>query len=68
MEERKVIDSNEDIEVLDTKLTYDEIVRSKSPVSSFNNKKTNIKVIRILAISLIVLAIIFGSLLIFHVI
>lgn len=68
MEERKVIDSSEDIEVLDTKLTYDEIVRSKSPVSSFNNKKTNIKVIRILAISLIVLAIIFGSLLIFHVI
>ena len=68
MEERKVIDSSEDIEVLDTKLTYDEIIRSKSPVSSFNNKKTNIKVIRILAISLIVLAIIFGSLLIFHVI
>ncbi len=68
MEDKKVIDSDEDIEVLNDKLTYDDIVRSKSPALNFKNKKANIKVMRVLAISLIIIAIIFGSLLIFHVI
>ena len=55
--------------VSNKKLTYDEIVNVREDVSEIpiNNSSSNIATYRFIAISIILLAIIFGSLLLFRV-
>lgn len=50
------------------KLTYDDIVNVRRDVSEIKAKKNNIPVIRFAVISIIILAIVFGSLLLFRII
>lgn len=65
MENKKILE-NDEIDNVKRKLTYDEIVSSKSALD-YQEKKNPIPVIRVIALSIIILAIIFGSLLLFHV-
>ena len=50
------------------KLTYDEIVNVRKDVSEIKEKGSNISVIKFVSFSLVILAIVFGSLILFRVI
>ena len=52
----------------DKKMTYDDIVNVRKDVSEFEYRRSNVSIVKFVSISLIVLAIIFGSLLLFHII
>ena len=66
MDNKKVLE-NDEISETKKKLTYNDIVSSKSALD-YKEKKDTIPVIRVIAFSLTILAIIFGSLLLFHII
>ena len=61
MDKKKTLD-------IESKLTYDELVNVRKDVSEIKTRKNNIPVVRFVCISLIILAIIFGSLLLFRII
>lgn len=61
MEKKKLV-------IDDKKMTYDDIVNVRKDVSEFEYRRSNVSIVKFVCISLIVLAIIFGSLLLFHII
>ena len=63
--------NNKDSKVMDKKLTYDDIVnvrKDAEEIKILNNRDSNISVIKLVSLSIVILAIIFGSLLLFRVI
>ena len=66
MNNKKVLE-NEEIKY-NKKLTYDDILKSKSAITDYQNKKANIPVLKVVSLSVVILAIVIGSLILLRVI
>ena len=64
MNKKKILDMED---VVREKLTYDEIVNVREDVSELDIKRDNIPIIKFIAFSVTILAIVFGSFILFRV-
>ena len=65
MDNKKVLNMED---VVREKLTYDELVNVREDVSEIKLKKSSVQVFRFVALSVTILAIVFGSLVLFRIV